>query len=1033
MAEERKDLNQSVDIEKQAPAEQRAGEHGVPEGGKKKKRGAFSYLFEEGEVDPYDAAYEQWTQELPAAEAEERAHRLEEGFGSPEPGAAAGYQTADQEEKLSFTSSFPAQRLPRDLSLFEEDEQPPKARKSWFSRFRRPKKAEEDETETQELFDPYHSGAPGPAGPESEAPKVIPRPDEPAEAPGDPSIAEGEWEEEELDFFHYLANQAPAEETPVAEVTVDEKETEQKAGPDSPPAQPETKPDTAVEGPDLAPPLEDFIKTPAVEFPAEEEPGAAATAQDTVPEPEEEAADIAAPADSAGPENPAEGEPGAAATAQDAAPELEEEEAVDIAALADSAGPENPAEEELGAAATAEDTAPEPEEEAVDIAASAYTPRRVEGAFLVSDGEEPRLIYTPPGYKTPLDAALGGGVAESLRPEFEWYRRPAPQPEAHPSHPVGVKRKKPEIQPETAALENGEVPEEYRRPEDAASVRSSISHLIKRLFYQCAATAALTLFLFALALLNRFAGPLPGPFSAAGNAVGYLTVNLAALGVAMLVCAPTVFGGIKSLFTLRGDADTASAFGCAACLVQILCGYGASAAYGRGEFVLFAPVAVGTLFLNTLGKFLIMKRTQKNFRFVSSTERQYAVKTLADGEADKRLVTDTTPSPVVGYGVKTDFLRHFLRISYAYDQGETASQKISLYTSAGALVLGIIAFLVSKNICAALAAFASAACIAVPAANMLVANVPLYRSVKKLLSKGVMLAGAGALEEFGEINYLMLDADSLFPQNAVVLNVIKTFSQLRVDEAIVDAAALVCAMGGPMADMFNRIIQGRANILPKVDSFAFEEGMGAIGWVSGRRILVGNRDLMQRHGIQPPSKDYEQKYTQGGRCITYLAAGGDLVAMFVMSYTMDPETGAALGALCKDGVKLLVRARDVNVTAEMVEQGFGLPAGMVELLDGQMAQLYEEKTQRADSGAEAYLGFLGRAASLCRGVSACIRLKTSISLAVLLQTIGVVLGLGLVLVLALSSGIAQLGVLELACFSVFWIAVSLLIPALRRS
>ena len=190
---------------------------------------------------------------------------------------------------------------------------------------------------------------------------------------------------------------------------------------------------------------------------------------------------------------------------------------------------------------------------------------------------------------------------------------------------------------------------------------------------------------------------------------------------------------------------------------------------------------------------------------------------------------------------------------------------------------------------------------------------------------------------------------------------------------------------------------------------------------------------MQRHGIQPPSKDYEQKYTQGGRCITYLAAGGDLVAMFVMSYTMDPETGAALGALCKDGVKLLVRARDVNVTAEMVEQGFGLPAGMVELLDGQMAQLYEEKTQRADSGAEAYLGFLGRAASLCRGVSACIRLKTSISLAVLLQTIGVVLGLGLVLVLALSSGIAQLGVLELACFSVFWIAVSLLIPALRRS
>ena len=35
--------------------------------------------------------------------------------------------------------------------------------------------------------------------------------------------------------------------------------------------------------------------------------------------------------------------------------------------------------------------------------------------------------------------------------------------------------------------------------------------------------------------------------------------------------------------------------------------------------------------------------------------------------------------------------------------------------------------------------------------------------------------------------------------------------------------------------------------------------------------------------------------------------------------------------------------------------------------------------------------------------------------------------------LALSGGIAQLGVLELLCFGVFWLAVVLLIPFFRRS
>ena len=39
----------------------------------------------------------------------------------------------------------------------------------------------------------------------------------------------------------------------------------------------------------------------------------------------------------------------------------------------------------------------------------------------------------------------------------------------------------------------------------------------------------------------------------------------------------------------------------------------------------------------------------------------------------------------------------------------------------------------------------------------------------------------------------MLDVASLFPNDSVTLHGIKTFQQGRIDEAIVDAASLVCS------------------------------------------------------------------------------------------------------------------------------------------------------------------------------------------------------------------------------------------------
>ena len=65
--------------------------------------------------------------------------------------------------------------------------------------------------------------------------------------------------------------------------------------------------------------------------------------------------------------------------------------------------------------------------------------------------------------------------------------------------------------------------------------------------------------------------------------------------------------------------------------------------------------------------------------------------------------------------------------------------------------------------------------------------------------------------------------------------------------------------------MFRRIIEDKVDILPAVDSLVYEQSMGLTGWVAGRRVLVGNRRLLENHGVDVPSRDYELRYTQNGR------------------------------------------------------------------------------------------------------------------------------------------------------------------------
>lgn len=585
----------------------------------------------------------------------------------------------------------------------------------------------------------------------------------------------------------------------------------------------------------------------------------------------------------------------------------------------------------------------------------------------------------------------------------------------------------PGAQPEPEDLDD------YTAPEDAPSVLHELNAERRTLALRLMVTGIALAVLLFWGFVSEKTGMLPSFLQIEVNSTLYMIANLCFLTVAMGFSWVTVFGGIRSLFRLQASSDSAVAVAAVAAWVQGFALLFDQKAVTHGQLHLYAVLAAAGLFLNAFGKLSMVNRIRSNFKFLASPEPKMGVELFDDYNTALQLAKGCViGEPIIVYQKKTDFFKNFLRNSYEADPSEQASQSMAPLLFVGSLVLCIVSVILTRSMTSAVTAFAAAACISAPITNMLCVNSLMARLCTLGRRCGIMLVGNPSVEYFCNANAVMLDVKELFPKGTVILNGIKTFGGQRIDEALVDATALMCVVGGPLSDLFEQIIQNRRDILPKAESITYEDERGVVGWVDGRRTLVGNRHLMEMHGITPPSRDYENKYLLGGKKVIYLASQGDLVAMFVVSYTSDKRRALELQRMEENGISLILRTTDPNLTAPFVAECFGLDPHSVRILPDNLGEVYRKRVETPTERADALFASKGRPAAMMRMLTACVREKSNVTMAAFLQTVGIILGFVLVTFFVFYSGLAQLTTTALLLYQLFWTAAVLLIPRLRK-
>ena len=628
-------------------------------------------------------------------------------------------------------------------------------------------------------------------------------------------------------------------------------------------------------------------------------------------------------------------------------------------------------------------------------------------------------------------------LQSALLSESEELRQQAEKLEKKNSPKRRVRNKKLETAPEEPEVsipdaDTGESIDDYTGPEDAKSISHELRGEMRELTLRMMITGVATVL---LAIVNLIFGTQFGAGGDLGSLpVVYVVLTLVFLAVAVGVCYRTVANGLKALFAFNANSDSAAAVAAVAVAIQTV-----AAAFFRNELTqgglhLYAVILSAILFANSAGKLTMIRRIHSNFRFVTSREQKYSVRLYDDHNTALKMAKDcVAESPVIAYQCRTGFLKRFLELSYKPDPSESASQLMAPIGLIASLVLCIASLLLTSSVPTAISAFAAASCACVAVSNMLSVNLPISRLCRTARRAGAMVVGYEGVEQLGNVNAVMVDAEDLFPRGTVVLNGIKTFGgRADVEDAVMAASALMKKVGGPLSGVFDQVISENEDALPQVENFTYEDGSGIVGRVDGKTIYIGDRSLLINHRIQVPAREEEAQYASGNQQVVYIAVDAAVSAMLVLTYAADRRRKNELQRLEDSGISVIIRTTDPNVTSQMVSRLFGIDAASVGVLDNRLGEEYRKLVQNEIPRADALVATKGRMESMMNVISACVEERRTVNLVVAIQNAAMVLCFVLVAFLACFGAMGQLSSLVLFLFQLFWLLVTILLPKLRR-
>ena len=237
----------------------------------------------------------------------------------------------------------------------------------------------------------------------------------------------------------------------------------------------------------------------------------------------------------------------------------------------------------------------------------------------------------------------------------------------------------------------------------------------------------------------------------------------------------------------------------------------------------------------------------------------------------------------------------------------------------------------------ALLNFVAVLIIACPCAMGLATPTSIMVGTGKGAERGILVKGGEALEGAHRLTTVVLDKTGTLTRGRPRLtDVVASDGGLSEGEILRLAASAEKASEHPLGEAIVRAAGERGVVLEEPEGFSAPTGRGVRAEVGGRRVLVGNRALMQEYGVSEDglSPRFEELSAEG-KTPVLVAVDGRPAGLIAVADTVRDEAREAVDALKGMGLGVVMLTGDNERTARAVARELGIERVHAGVLPGE--------------------------------------------------------------------------------------------------
>ncbi|MCL5888207.1 MAG: heavy metal translocating P-type ATPase [Actinobacteria bacterium] len=215
--------------------------------------------------------------------------------------------------------------------------------------------------------------------------------------------------------------------------------------------------------------------------------------------------------------------------------------------------------------------------------------------------------------------------------------------------------------------------------------------------------------------------------------------------------------------------------------------------------------------------------------------------------------------------------------------------------------------------------------IACPCALGLATPTAIMVGTGKGAENGILIKSAEALETTHKVKAIIFDKTGTLTHGKPVVTEFETVGGFDSKVLLGLAASLERSSEHPLAEAIVAYAEDSGAEIPAARDFIAVPGHGVEGMVAERSVSLGNRKLMERHGVSIDAIGGRLEQLEGeGKTVMLVAVDGVLAGLVAVADTLKENSKEAVARLKEMGVEVYMITGDNRRTAEAIAAQAGI-------------------------------------------------------------------------------------------------------------